>query len=338
MADLKGFTEQYGLNSRLVKAGRQAGRRGLQDRRPLRPADRRDRPAPRGGDSVCHRADGQRAAGADSVVSHRRGRRPREVRHRLGAGQGLAGGHDQRVHRGVSRCRGIKGAWEGARVLRQPREDRRASRSSPTTRSGSRTACRGIAKYRKPTVQGIVANAIDVVVETGDSGPVTPIGINLPNDQAIREKYGSKSVSLSNVNEAYDEVDARTGCAASSRGRRRKRSAREKFADVRRRAHDRHARGDRPRVGPAWRIGQGERRRTLLKEQFSALEEGRADLVGLYFIADPKLVELGIVPRGRSATTSCAPSTRPTPATPSCSCAASARARRSKKTTCATAR
>ena len=58
-------------------------------------------------------------------------------------------------------------------------------------------------KYRKPSVQGIVANAIDVVVETGDSGPVTPIGINLPNDQAIREKYGSKSVALSNVNEAY---------------------------------------------------------------------------------------------------------------------------------------
>ena len=61
------------------------------------------------------------------------------------------------------------------------------------------------AKYRKPNVQGIVANAIDVVVETGDSGPVTPVGINLPNDQAIREKYGSKSVSLSNVNEAYDK-------------------------------------------------------------------------------------------------------------------------------------
>ena len=54
-------------------------------------------------------------------------------------------------------------------------------------------------------MQGIVANAIDVVIETGDSGPVTPVGINLPNDQAIREQYGSKSVALSNVNEAYDK-------------------------------------------------------------------------------------------------------------------------------------
>src|SRR4029453_1834229 len=60
-------------------------------------------------------------------------------------------------------------------------------------------------KYRKSDVQGITANSIDVVVETGDSGPVTPIGINLPNDEEVREKYGSKSVSLANVNEAYDK-------------------------------------------------------------------------------------------------------------------------------------
>ena len=60
-------------------------------------------------------------------------------------------------------------------------------------------------QYRKQGVRGITANAIDVVVETGDSGPITPVGINLPNDQEIREKHGSKSVSLSNVNEAYDK-------------------------------------------------------------------------------------------------------------------------------------
>ena len=53
--------------------------------------------------------------------------------------------------------------------------------------------------FRKSNVKGITANAIDVVIETGDCGPVTPIGINLPNDQKIRETYGSKSVSLSNV-------------------------------------------------------------------------------------------------------------------------------------------
>src|SRR5687767_13720884 len=61
-----------------------------------------------------------------------------------------------------------------------------------------------VAKYRKTNVQGCVANAMDLVVVCNDYGPVTPIGINLPNDQEIREKYGSKSVALSNVNEADD--------------------------------------------------------------------------------------------------------------------------------------
>ena len=61
------------------------------------------------------------------------------------------------------------------------------------------------AKYRKPMVKGIVANAIDTVVEAGDAGPITPVGINLPNDQKVREDYGSKSVSLSNISEAYDK-------------------------------------------------------------------------------------------------------------------------------------
>ena len=85
------------------------------------------------------------------------------------------------------------------------REDARDPEARRRTRSGSRTTCRGTRSIRKQGVQGITANAIDVVIETGDSGPMTPIGINLPNDQRIREQYGSKSVSLSNVNEAYDK-------------------------------------------------------------------------------------------------------------------------------------
>ena len=80
-------------------------------------------------------------------------------------------------------------------------------------------------------MHGVTANAIDVVIETGDSGPITPVGINLPNDQRIRERYGSKSVSLSNVNEAYDKstlpefrqrvlVDARGSGARRAAGAR----------------------------------------------------------------------------------------------------------------------
>ncbi len=59
-------------------------------------------------------------------------------------------------------------------------------------------------KYRKPAVQGVSAQAIEVVVEAGDAGPITPIGVNLPNDQRIREEFGSKSVTLSNVLDAYE--------------------------------------------------------------------------------------------------------------------------------------
>ena len=102
-------------------------------------------------------------------------------------------------------------------------------------------------KYRKQGVQGITANAIDVVIETGDSGPITPVGINLPNDQAIRERYGSKSVSLSNVNEAYDKSTLPEFRSEFS-WTPEEADARDEVERVRRRADDQHARGDRPRA------------------------------------------------------------------------------------------
>ena len=60
-------------------------------------------------------------------------------------------------------------------------------------------------QWRRTDVVGVTARAIDVIVETGEAGPMTAIGINLPNDQRIRERYGSKSVSLANINEAYEK-------------------------------------------------------------------------------------------------------------------------------------
>ena len=150
-------------------------------------------------------------------------------------------------------------------------------------------------KYRKPGVHGITANAIDVVIETGDSGPITPVGINLPNDQAIRERYGSKSVSLSNVNEAYDKSTPAAFRAASSRGRRKKPRAPTKWSafagELTTNMHEviGHA------SGPGRGSGRAAARTLALKEQYSALEEARADLVALYFLPDPKLVELGLL-------------------------------------------
>ena len=149
------------------------------------------------------------------------------------------------------------------------------------------------AKYRKPDVKGITANAIDVVVETGDGGPVTPIGINLPNDQAIREEYGSKSVSLSNIIEAY-EKSTPPGLRSEFAWTPEEATRSEKYGalaqDLTVNMHEviGHASG---RISEKLAVKPQD----LLKEQYSALEEGRADLVALYFIADPKMVELGLV-------------------------------------------
>ena len=78
----------------------------------------------------------------------------------------------------------------------------------------------GDPKYRKSSVNGIIANAIDVSSRRA-TGPVTPVGINLPNDERIREQYGSTSASLSNIVEAYDE-SAGDRFATSFRGRLRR--------------------------------------------------------------------------------------------------------------------
>jgi dipeptidyl-peptidase-3 len=148
-------------------------------------------------------------------------------------------------------------------------------------------------QYKKEGVRGITANAIDVVVEAGDSAPITPIGINLPNDQQIREKHGSKSVSLSNVNEAYDRSTTaafRREFAWTDAEAARAEKWSSVAGELTTNMHEviGHASG---KVSEKL---QGSPQ-TALKEQYSALEEARADLVALYFIPDPKLVELGIV-------------------------------------------
>ena len=141
---------------------------------------------------------------------------------------------------------------------------------------------------------GVTARAIEVIVEAGDSGPMTPIGINLPNDQEIRETHGSKSVSLSNVNEAYEKSMPREFRSEFSwsvdevaRAERWGAFASELTTNL----HEIIGHGS-GLVSPLLN-GAPEK---ALKEQFSAIEEARADLVALYFVADPYLVEIGVVP------------------------------------------
>jgi dipeptidyl-peptidase-3 len=189
-------------------------------------------------------------------------------------------------------ARSIKGAWE-ALVFYVNREKTTQIRTIADHAQWFEARMPWDPKYRKEDARGVTANAIDIVIETGDSGPVTPVGINLPNDQGIRERYGSKSVSLSNVNEAYDkstlpEFRSEFSWTPDEAARATKWSA---FAgELTTNMHE--------------VIGHGSGRvderlkgnpQSALKEQFSAIEESRADLVALYFLPDRKLVELGLL-------------------------------------------
>ena len=189
-------------------------------------------------------------------------------------------------------ARGHKGAWE-ALVYYVNAEKTQGIRRLAEAAQWFEDRMPWADQYKKQGVRGITANAIDVVIETGESGPITPVGINLPNDQTIRENHGSKSVSLSNVNIAYDRSTSpefRREFAwtpeEAVRGEKWSSVAGELTTDL----HEVIGHGS----GLISERLQGSPQ-TALKEQYSALEESRADLVALYFVADPKLVELGLV-------------------------------------------
>ncbi len=189
-------------------------------------------------------------------------------------------------------ARGIKGAWEALVFYVNPHKTE-GIRKLASNAQWFEDHMPWDAKYRKQGVQGITANAIDVVIEMGDSGPVTPIGINLPNDESVREHYGSKSVSLSNITEAYDKSTPpgfRSEFSWSPEEAARSEKWGSVAGDLLTNMHEviGHASGkvsDRLNGTP----------QEAIKEQFSALEEARADLVGLYYLPDPKLVELGLI-------------------------------------------
>ena len=188
--------------------------------------------------------------------------------------------------------RGMKGSWE-ALVFYVNQEKTEGIRKLAANAQWFEDRMPWDAKFRKTGVQGITANAIDVVVETGESGPITPVGINLPNDQNIREKHGSKSVSLTNVNEAYDRSTApefRREFAWTPEEAERAEKWSSLAGELTTDLHEviGHASGrisERLKGSP----------QSALKEQYAALEESRADLVALYVISNPKLVELGLI-------------------------------------------
>lgn len=149
-------------------------------------------------------------------------------------------------------------------------------------------------EHKKDTVKGISAKAITVIVESGDAAPSTPIGINLPNAEWIRKEHGSKSVSLSNIVHAYNVSSAKGGMAAEFAVNDEVLQRMKKHGSL---ASDLHTDMHECIGHASGKLNPGvETTDKTLKNYASCLEEARADLVGLYYIYDQKLVELGVMP------------------------------------------
>lgn len=147
-------------------------------------------------------------------------------------------------------------------------------------------------QHKKKDVKGIAAKVINVVMESGDAAPSTPIGVNLPNNEWIRENHGSKSVNLGNIVEAYD-MAAGSGVVKEYYLNEEIQNRVSKYAPLADKLHTDmhevigHASGQIEKG-----IGQPA---ATLKNYASTLEEARADLVALYYLYDQKLVDLGVM-------------------------------------------
>ena len=192
---------------------------------------------------------------------------------------------------------GRKGAWEGFGDFK----DIQASHRTETISENAQwfeDHSPVDSRFKKKTVKGVTAKVINVTCIAGDCYPSTPIGINLPNADWIRKEYGSKSVTIANITDAYDKASNESP----------KSTLKEfswddgevafikKYSTLTDNLHTDlheclgHASGQiMPGVGT-----------NALKEFSSALEEARADLFALYYLADPKLVELGLLPNAEA--------------------------------------
>ena len=149
-------------------------------------------------------------------------------------------------------------------------------------------------EHKKKNVVGISAKVITVVVEAGDAAPTTPIGINLPNANWIRQKHGSKSVSLGNIVHAYAEVAKGNGVLEEFAYSPEEISLAKQYGSI---AGDLHTDMHEVIGHASGQINKGVGTpKETLKNYSSALEEARADLVGLYYVMDQKLIDIGVSP------------------------------------------
>ncbi|MBO5814335.1 MAG: dihydrofolate reductase [Alistipes sp.] len=146
--------------------------------------------------------------------------------------------------------------------------------------------------YRKEVVKGVSAKVITVAMLGGDCYPATPIGINLPNADWIRKEYGSKSVTIDNITFAYKKAAQGNGFAEEFVLRAEDRERMEKYGklgdDLHTDLHECLGHGS-GQLAPGTKGGE-------LGTYTSTLEEARADLFALYYLGDPKMIEIGLIP------------------------------------------
>ena len=186
---------------------------------------------------------------------------------------------------------GITGTWESMvnfKDLEATKRTQLISDNAQWFEDNSPTA----KAYKKEEVKGVTAKVITAAILAGDCYPATPIGINLPNANWIRKEYGSKSVTIDNLMHAYNE-------AAKGNG------FNEEFMiddEIRAIYNEYGAQCGDLHTDLHECVGHGSGKlmpgvsKDALKEHASTIEEARADLFGLYYLADPKLVELGLLP------------------------------------------
>ena len=186
---------------------------------------------------------------------------------------------------------GLKGSWEGIVEYKDEEATKRTqaiSQNAQWFEDHSPVDPR----FRKPHVKGVTANAICAAMLGGDEYPSTAIGINLPNADWIRAEHGSKSITISNITDAYNKAAHGNGFKEEFVVDDLTLSFIERYGDV---CDDLHT-----DLHECLGHGSGQllpgTNPDALKAYGNTIEEARADLFGLYYIADHKLVELGLLP------------------------------------------
>ena len=190
---------------------------------------------------------------------------------------------------------GIKASWESIVNFKDIEATKRAEIISANAQWFEDNAPIN-SRYKKKEVTGVSAKVITAAILAGDCYPATPIGINLPNANWIRANYGSKSVTIENITEAYDQASLGSGFAEEFMWSDEERERSKKYSSLTNNLHtDLHE---------CLGHGSGQLLSGISKDDLKAygstIEEARADLFGLYYIADPKIVELGLLPNAEA--------------------------------------